>query len=99
VLTDAHGAVADPAGVIGEVVADQQRVELSDRLDLRDRDQVVAAEPSALTFDAALLVRALDAGVAVERLEAVVRLNATQRVDSVRVRPNSTRDTAALRLS
>jgi hypothetical protein len=73
VLPDAHRAVADPAGVIGQVVADQQRVELSHRLDLRDRDQVVAAEPAAFTFDAALLVRALDTGVAVERLEAVVR--------------------------
>ena len=42
------------------------------RVDLGDRDQMVAAEPAALALDAALLVGALDAGMAVERLEAVV---------------------------
>ena len=41
--------------------------------DLRDRDQVVAAEPADLALDAALLVGALDAGLAVERVEPVVR--------------------------
>jgi hypothetical protein len=68
VLSDAHRAVADPTGVIDEVVADEQLVELGHRLDLRDRDEVVAAEPATLALHAALLVRALDAGVAVESL-------------------------------
>jgi len=72
VLPDAHGAVADPAAIIGQVVADQQLVELGHGVDLRDRDQVVAAEPAAFPLHAALLMRTLDTGVAVERLEAVV---------------------------
>ncbi len=96
-LPDAHRAVADPPGVISEVVADQQLVEFRDRLDLRDRDQVVAAEPAAFTFDAALLMRALNTGVAVERLEAVMRPERHPARGLGAVRPNSTRDTAALR--
>ena len=71
VLTDADGAVADPAVVIGQVVADQQFVELGHRRDYRDRDQVVAAEPAALALHPALLMGALDTGVAVERVEPV----------------------------
>ncbi len=72
VLPDTHRAVADPAGIVSEVVADQQLVELGHGVDLRDRDQVVAAEPAALTLHAALLMRPLDTGVAVERLEAMM---------------------------
>jgi len=71
VLGDAQRTVGDPAGVISQVVGLQQLVELGHRLDLRDRDQVVAAEPAALTFDTALLVRALNTGVAVEGVEPV----------------------------
>lgn len=41
--------------------------------DLGDGDQVVASEPPHLTFDAALLVGAGDAGLAIERLEPVMR--------------------------
>src|SRR5207247_2584129 len=36
-------------------------------------DEVVAAEPADLPLDAALLVRALQAGLAVERIDAEVR--------------------------
>ena len=75
-------------------------VELHHRSDFGDRDQVVAAKPAAFPLDAALLVRAFNAGVAVERASKPWwDRNAIHRVDSVRSRPNSTRDTAALRLS
>ena len=40
---------------------------------MRDRGQVPAAEPADLSLDPALLVRALDPGLAVEGVEAVVR--------------------------
>jgi hypothetical protein len=43
------------------------RVQLRQGVHFRDRDQVVAAEVADLALDAALLVRALDAGLAVER--------------------------------
>ncbi|ROV64561.1 MULTISPECIES: hypothetical protein [Streptomyces] len=44
-------------------------VQFRERVDLGDRDQVRAAEPSALVLDAALLMGALDAGPAVEGVE------------------------------
>ena len=72
VLPDVAGAVADPAGVVSKVVAGQQAVELGQRVDFGDRDQVVAPEPAALTLHAALLMRPLDTGMAVKRLEAMM---------------------------
>ena len=48
-------------------------VELVEGVDLGHGDQVVAAEPPDLALDPALLVGAVDAGLAVERVEAVVR--------------------------
>src|SRR6266498_4944711 len=45
---------------------------ISDRADLWDGDQVAAAEAAALTLDPALLVGALEAGLAEERVVAVV---------------------------
>jgi hypothetical protein len=95
---DVAGPITD-AGIVGAAPDLQQRVEFFDRVHHRHRDAVVAAEPAALAPHATLLVAALMAGAAVERVEAVIRLNTTQRSDSTRVRPNSTRDTAGLRLS
>ena len=91
---------ADPAVVVGGVDALDHLVQLRQGGDLRDRDQVVAAEPADLALHAALLMSAVDAGHAVERVETQVR--AEQRPtgrDSTRARPNSTRDTAERRLS
>jgi len=73
VLRDAQRPVADPTPIVGEVIGLEELVQLGHRLDLGDRDQVVAAEPAALTLDPALLMSALHAGVTVERIEAVVR--------------------------
>ena len=42
-------------------------------VDLRDRDQMGAAEPATVALDPALLVRPRDTGQAVERVEPVVR--------------------------
>ena len=93
--------VADPAVVVLGVVA-RRGSSLSSAMVSTSghRDQVGAAEPAALTLDAALLVRALDAGLAVERVEAVVgpEQRPTGRTRSGS-RPNNTRDTAAFRLS
>jgi hypothetical protein len=73
VLADADRPVLDSAVVIGQVLADQPFVELGHRRHCRDRDQMVAAEPAALTLHPALLMRPLDAGVAVERVETMMR--------------------------
>ena len=62
-LSDADRAVADPAVVICQVVVDQPLIELGHRGDHRDRNQVVAAEPAALTFHAALLMGTLHTGM------------------------------------
>src|SRR4051794_35082388 len=72
VVADTAGAVGDPAGVVGVVERRQPGVELCDRGDLRDGDEMGAAEPAALALHPALLVGALDARAAVERVEAVV---------------------------
>jgi hypothetical protein len=72
VLTHSVGAVADAAGVIGGVGGRKVLVELADRADHRDGDQVPAAKPATLSLDPALLVGALDAWLAKERVEPVV---------------------------
>ena len=58
--------------LVVDVPGVDHRVQLRDGVDLRERDEVVAAVPPDLAFDPALLVRPLDAGLAVERVEAVV---------------------------
>jgi hypothetical protein len=55
--------------VLGLVDRGQPLVQLGQGLHLGHRDQVGAAEPAALVLDPALLVRALQAGYAVERVE------------------------------
>ena len=59
----------DPAAVLGLLGDGDPRVQLRQRAHLRDRDQVITAEVPDLALDAALLVRSLDAGLAVERRE------------------------------
>ncbi|XNR94055.1 hypothetical protein NRF20_41090 [Streptomyces sp. R-74717] len=57
----------DVPGVLRDVDRSQALVQLRQRIDLRRRDQVLPAEPSALVLHAALLMRAGLARSAVER--------------------------------
>ena len=84
VVPDAARPAGDAAPVIGVIPGLEQDVELIDRVDGGHRDAVSAAEPAALAFHAALLVAALMAGLAVERVEAVVR---PERRPPVRLHP------------
>ena len=61
------------AGVVCAVCRLQQRVQLGQALDARDRHEVAASEAADLALHAALLMRARDAGLAEERVEAEVR--------------------------
>jgi len=72
VLTHGAGAMADAAGVIGGARSSQVLVELGEGGDHRDRDQVAAAEPATLTLHPTLLVGALQARLAEERVEPIV---------------------------
>ena len=72
-LGDAHLAPEQVAAVVEVVGQRHQPVQLGEARDIRHRDEVAAAEPADLALDAALLVRALDAGDAEEAVEAVVR--------------------------
>jgi hypothetical protein len=72
VLTHGAAAVADAAGVIGGVRSLEVLVELGEGGDHGDGDQVAAAEPATLTLHPTLLVGALDAGLAEERVEPIV---------------------------
>lgn len=72
VLTDRVRAGADPAGVILLVPPVDHLVEFGEGGHFGDGDQVVAAEPADLALDSALLMGAADAGLAVERIQAVV---------------------------
>lgn len=60
-------------GVLRRLDLLDRGVQLGQRVDVGDRDQVRAAEPAALVLDATLLVAAFLAGPAVEGVEAVVR--------------------------
>ena len=65
--------VRDAPSVVAFHRRRQQLVELGHRRDVRDRDEMAAAEPADLALHAALLVAALDAGLTEEAVEAVVR--------------------------
>ncbi|MER8034929.1 hypothetical protein [Streptomyces hydrogenans] len=67
VEADGRGPVVDVADVLVHLDLLDPRVQIGQRVDVGDRDQVRAAEPAALVLDPALLVGALDAGPAVER--------------------------------
>jgi hypothetical protein len=67
------GPGRDPARVVAGVRRGQRLVQRGQRPQVRHRGQVPAAEPADLALHPALLVRALDAGPAVERVEPVVR--------------------------
>ncbi|MFB6878371.1 hypothetical protein [Streptomyces sp. NPDC056323] len=58
------------ADVLGDLDLFDLLVQLGERVDLGDRNQVRPAEAPALVLDAALLVGALDAGAAVEGVES-----------------------------
>src|SRR5208283_5375010 len=73
VLADGADPDPDPPAVLGLLRGGDPRVQLREGAHLRDRDQVVPAEVPDLALDAALLVRALDARLAVERREPVMR--------------------------
>ena len=71
-FADAEPTACHPAGVIGVVSRGDQVVELGERADVRHRHHVAPTEPADLSFHATLLVSALDAGLAEERVESVV---------------------------
>jgi len=84
----------------GGVPSVDHGVELLERLDLGDGDEVVAAEPADLPFDTALLVSSLDAWLAVERIDRLVRTERRPLAVSTRCRANPrTWATAAFKLS
>ena len=72
-LPDRAQPASDVAGVVRAVGVLDQRVELGQAVHVRDRHEAAAAEAPDLALHAALLVRALDAGLAEEAVEAVVR--------------------------
>ena len=73
VVSHAARAVADAPPVTSVVPGLEQRIQLINRADSRHRDAVVATKPAAFALHAALLMAALVAGLAVERVKAVVR--------------------------
>ena len=79
--------MSDEALVVEAHRRGEELVELCHRADTRDGDEVTASEPSDLTFHAAFLVRAADAGQAEEAVEPVMR---PQRDESVRLEPVTT---------
>jgi hypothetical protein len=70
-LADGVGARPDPPGIVVGVPPVDHRVELGQRGDLWDRDEMVAAKPADLALHPAFLVGALLARLAVERLQTV----------------------------
>ncbi len=72
-VADGDRPPGNAPAVIDEVTASDEVVELGHRGHAGHRDEVAAAEPADLALDAALLVRAFDAGPAEERVEPVVR--------------------------
>ena len=84
VVADSLGPVPDPAMIILRIGRREEVVEFSDRVDDRHRNTVGAAEPATLTLHTALLVSAVDAGLAFEGVEAIV---GAERHPSVRLQP------------
>ena len=72
VLPDRVGVAGDAAGVVVVLPGADLVVEFVQGGDSGHGGEVFAAEPSDLALDAAFLVGAVDAGLAVERVEAVV---------------------------
>ena len=72
-LADGGEPAGDVAGVVCTVGCLEQRVQLGQALDARDRHEVAPAEAPDLALHAAFLMRARDAGLAEERVEAEVR--------------------------
>ena len=72
IVTDRVQATVDATVQVSGFPADDPLVQLIEGLHLRHRGEPGAAEPSDLAFHTALLVRPLDPGMAVERVEAVV---------------------------
>ena len=69
VLPDAGRPARDVPPVLGGIGLGQPGVQLRQRRGPRHGHEPAAAEPADLSLDPALLVRALGAGLAVERLE------------------------------
>ncbi|MBC7631240.1 hypothetical protein, partial [Aeromicrobium sp.] len=68
---DGDGAAGDHPGVVEQVRRRDVLAQLGQGSALGDRDEVAAPEPADLSFDAALLMGALQTGLAEERLETV----------------------------
>lgn len=73
ILAHSADARVDAAGVVDLVPHPDLFVQLGQRVDLGHRSQPVAAKPAHLTFHAALLMGDSDTGLAVERIEPIVR--------------------------
>ena len=69
VVADGKDMPADAPALVSGLPPLDLLVEVVKGIDLGHRDQVVATEPADRAFDATLLVSALDAGLAVERVE------------------------------
>ena len=72
-LADRDVAVRDVAAVVAFHRRGQQLVELGDRFDVRDGDEMTTPEPADLGLHATLLVAPFDARLAEEAVEPVVR--------------------------
>ncbi len=74
VLRDRLGPGPDAAGIVLPVPLLDHLIQLGERGDLGDRNEVVAAEVADLSLDPAFLMGALDARPAVEAFDTEVRL-------------------------
>ena len=99
VLADAHRAPEDVAVIVGLVARFAELVQLRKGLDPGHRDEASSSKASHLAFHAALLVRALHAGDAEERVEAVVRAQRHEPLALGAVPSRRTLVTAEVRLS
>lgn len=73
VLVDSPRPRTDPPVPVVQIPLVDELVQLGERVDFRDRREVVPAEVADHPFDAALLVGAFDAWAAVEALDVEVR--------------------------
>jgi len=86
-LGDGARAPCDPPIKIVLARRQQPGVKLRDRIDARDRNEMVASQPPDLTLNAALLMRARDPGRREQRLKQVVR---AQRDEAIGLHPPAT---------
>ncbi len=91
VRSDAEAPPVDVAQVIEVIASSDALVRLLDASDIRHRDELAPTAAADFALEAAVVVRALGAGTAVEGLEGVVAAKCRGRSFSARLRPVSTR--------